>query len=53
MGSGNVFGVGLIYLLSAVLALAVGLIVRQSAGAVVIKLIYLLLLENLLPPSSK
>ncbi len=45
----NVFGVGLLYLLSAVLALAVGLIVRQSAGAVVIELIYLLLLENLLP----
>ncbi|SNQ50203.1 ABC-2 family transporter protein [Frankia canadensis] len=45
----NVFGVGLIYLLSAVLAVAVGLIVRQSAGAIVIELVYLLLLENLLP----
>jgi len=45
----NVFGVGLIYMLSAVLAVAVGLIVRQSAGAIVIELVYLLLLENLLP----
>ncbi|WP_261557488.1 hypothetical protein [Frankia tisae] len=45
----SVFGVGLLYLLSAVLALAIGLLVRQSAGAVVIELIYLLLLESLLP----
>ncbi|MCM3882412.1 ABC transporter permease [Frankia sp. R82] len=45
----NVFGVGLVYLLASVFAMAVGLIVRQSAGAIVIELIYLFLLENLLP----
>ncbi|CAO5190487.1 ABC-2 type transport system permease protein [Frankia sp. AiPs1] len=45
----NVFGVGLVYLLASVFAMAVGLIVRQSAGAIVIELVYLFLLENLLP----
>ncbi|MCK9897643.1 ABC transporter permease [Frankia sp. AgB32] len=45
----NVFGVGLVYLFASVFALAVGLIVRQSAGAIVIELVYLFLLENLLP----
>jgi ABC-2 type transport system permease protein len=45
----NVFGIGLIYLLASVFAMAVGLIVRQSAGAIVIELVYLFLLENLLP----
>ncbi|CAO5256929.1 hypothetical protein [Frankia sp. AgKG'84/4] len=45
----NVFGVGLVYLLASVFAMAIGLIVRQSAGAIVIELVYLFLLENLLP----
>ncbi|MCK9920836.1 ABC transporter permease [Frankia sp. AgPm24] len=45
----GVFGVGLVYLLAAVFAMAIGLIVRQSAGAIVIELIYVLLVENLLP----
>lgn len=45
----NVFGVGLIYLLAAVFAIGIGLIIRHTAGAVVTMLVYLLLLENLLP----
>jgi ABC-2 type transport system permease protein len=45
----NIFGVGLIYLFAAVFAIALGLIIRQSAGAIVVMLVYLFLLENLLP----
>lgn len=45
----NVFGVGLIYVFAAVFAIAVGLIVRHSAGAIVVQLVYVLLLEGLLP----
>ncbi|WP_462188722.1 MULTISPECIES: ABC transporter permease [unclassified Frankia] len=45
----NVFGVGLVYLFAAIFALALGLIIRQSAGAIVITLVYLFLGESLLP----
>jgi ABC-2 type transport system permease protein len=40
-------GVGLIYALSAVVAIAVGTLIRHSAGAVSILLIYTLLVESL------
>lgn len=40
-------GMGLVYLVTAVIAVAVGLLVRQTAGAVAILLIYTLLVENL------
>jgi ABC-2 type transport system permease protein len=42
-----VAGVGLVYAISAVIAIAVGLLIRHSAGAVSILLIYSLLVENL------
>jgi ABC-2 type transport system permease protein len=45
----NTFGVGLIYFLSAVIAVAVGLLVRQTAGALAAIFVWLFLLENLLP----
>jgi ABC-2 type transport system permease protein len=45
----NTFGVGLVYLVSAVIAVAVGLLVRHTAAALSIILVWLLLLENLLP----
>jgi ABC-2 type transport system permease protein len=44
----NVAGLGLVYFLTAVLAVAVGLLVRHTAGAVAILLIYALLAENLI-----
>jgi ABC-2 type transport system permease protein len=44
----NVAGVGLVFALAAVLAVAVGILVRQTAGAVAILLIYTLLVENLI-----
>jgi ABC-2 type transport system permease protein len=40
-------GVGLVYALSAVIAVSVGLLVRHSAGAVSLLLIYALLVESL------
>jgi ABC-2 type transport system permease protein len=43
----TVAGVGLIYGLSAVIAIAVGLLIRHSAGAVSLLLIYTLLVESL------
>lgn len=43
----NVAGLGLVYLVTAVIAVAVGILVRQTAGAVAILLIYSLLVENL------
>jgi ABC-2 type transport system permease protein len=43
----NVAGMGLIYLVTAVIAVAVGLLIRQTAGAIVILLVYTLLVENL------
>lgn len=45
----STFGVGLIYLLSAVIAVAVGLLVRHTAGALAAIFVWLFLLENLLP----
>jgi ABC-2 type transport system permease protein len=43
----QVAGTGAVYALAAVLALAVGILVRQTAGAVVILLLWALLVENL------
>jgi ABC-2 type transport system permease protein len=43
----NVAGLGLVYLITAVIAVAVGILIRQTAGAVAILLIYTLLVENL------
>jgi ABC-2 type transport system permease protein len=40
-------GVGLVYALSAVVAVAVGILIRHSAGAVSLTLIYVLLVESL------
>ncbi|WP_018636229.1 ABC-2 transporter permease [Parafrankia elaeagni] len=45
----NVFGVGLIYLLAAVFAIGLALLIRHTAGAVVVMLVYLFLAESLLP----
>lgn len=44
----DVAGIGLIYALAAVIAVAVGILVRQSAGAITILLVYSLLVENLI-----
>lgn len=44
----NVAGVGLVYAVGAIIAIAVGILVRQTAGAVAILLIYTLLAENLI-----
>jgi ABC-2 type transport system permease protein len=43
----NVAGVGLMFAIGAVLAVAVGILVRQTAGAVAILLVWSMLLENL------
>jgi ABC-2 type transport system permease protein len=43
----NVAGMGLVYAITAVIAVAIGILVRQTAGAVAILLIYSLLVENL------
>jgi ABC-2 type transport system permease protein len=43
----NIAGMGLVYLVTAVIAVAVAILVRQTAGAVAILLIYTLLVENL------
>jgi len=43
----NVAGMGLVYAVTAVIAVAVGILIRQTAGAVAILLIYSLLVENL------
>ncbi|EFC84078.1 ABC transporter permease [Parafrankia sp. EUN1f] len=45
----NVFGVGLIYLLAAVFAIGLALLIRHTAGAIVVMLVYLFLAESLLP----
>jgi ABC-2 type transport system permease protein len=42
-----VAGTGLVWAIAAVVALAVGILVRQTAGAVTILLVWALLLENL------
>ncbi len=44
----QVAGIGLVYAFAAVLALGVGLLVRQSAAAISILLVYTLLIENLI-----
>jgi ABC-2 type transport system permease protein len=44
----NVAGVGLVYVVAAVIAVAVGILIRQSAGAISILLVYTLLVENLI-----
>ncbi|MFD9734759.1 hypothetical protein [Umezawaea sp. NPDC059074] len=44
----NVAGTGLVFALAAVLAVAVGILVRQTAGAVAILLVYALLVESLI-----
>jgi ABC-2 type transport system permease protein len=43
----NIAGMGLVYAITAVIAVSVGIMVRQTAGAVTILLIYTLLVENL------
>jgi len=43
----GVAGMGLVYAVTAVIAVAVGILIRQTAGAVAILLIYSLLVENL------
>lgn len=45
----NVAGVGPVYALSAVLAVAVGILIRHSAGAISVLLIYNLGVESLVP----
>lgn len=44
----NVAGVGVVYALAAVMAVAVGVLVRHSAGAIALLLIYALAVENLI-----
>jgi len=44
----NVAGTGLVFMVAAVLAVAVGTLVRQTAGAVAILLVYSLLVESLI-----
>lgn len=44
----NVAGVGLVYALAAVVAIAVGLLIRHSAGAIALLMIYGLAVENLI-----
>ncbi|MFD9734760.1 ABC transporter permease [Umezawaea sp. NPDC059074] len=44
----NVAGTGLVFAFAAVLAVAVGILVRQTAAAVAILLVYTLLVENLI-----
>jgi ABC-2 type transport system permease protein len=44
----DVAGIGLLYALAAIIAVAVGILVRQSAGAITILLVYSLLVENLI-----
>jgi ABC-2 type transport system permease protein len=43
----NVAGVGLLYALAAIIAVAVGIFIRHSAGAIALLLIYMLAVENL------
>jgi ABC-2 type transport system permease protein len=44
----SVAGTGLVWAIGAVIALAVGILVRQTAGAVAIVLVWVLLVENLI-----
>lgn len=45
----NVAGIGAVYALAAVIAVAVGVLVRHSAGAISLLLIYTLVVESLVP----
>jgi ABC-2 type transport system permease protein len=45
----TVAGMGLVYALAALMAIGAGLLVRQSAGAITLVLVYSLLVENLFP----
>lgn len=45
----QVAGVGIVYALSAVIAIAVGVMVRHSAGAISLLLIYAMVVESLVP----
>lgn len=49
----TVAGMGLVYGLAALMAIGVGLLVRQSAGAITLMLVYSLLVENLFPAIPK
>ncbi|GHF57448.1 ABC-2 type transport system permease protein [Amycolatopsis bartoniae] len=44
----NVAGVGVLYAVAAVIAIAVGILLRHSAGAIALLLIYMLAVENLI-----
>lgn len=44
----NVLGIGLVYAIGAVFALSVGALLRQTAGAVTLLLVWALLVENLI-----
>lgn len=44
----NVAGMGLVYLIAGVIAVSVGILVRQTAGAVTLLLVYTLLVESLI-----
>ncbi|HEY2061518.1 ABC transporter permease [Amycolatopsis sp. NBC_01480] len=44
----NVAGVGVLFALAAVIAVAVGILIRHSAGAIALLLIYVLAVENLI-----
>ena len=44
----DVAGIGLIYAIAAIIAIAVGILIRQSAGAITLLLVYSLLVENLI-----
>lgn len=43
----NIAGMGLVFFVTAMIAVAVGVLVRQTAGAIAILLVYSLLVENL------
>jgi ABC-2 type transport system permease protein len=45
----NVFGVGLVYLVAAVIAVAVGILIRHTAGAMAFLFVWTFLVENLVP----
>ncbi len=45
----NVFGVGLVYLVAAVIAVAVGILLRHTAGALALLFVWTFLVESLVP----
>ncbi|MDT3441822.1 hypothetical protein [Pseudofrankia sp. BMG5.37] len=44
-----VIGVGLVYMIATVVAISIGLLIRHSAGAITALLIWVMVVENLLP----